>query len=1310
MPIQAGNIIIATPDGKLQFYPSESLYNETSSAPSIPAEYEIQVPITLQHFSSSLLNSEISRSGLNNDPIVEPFIRLTLLTGSFTGEDPEELIIRFFTESHFNPNKIDEGFFDNPSFGLDVDPQSASLYFTASLTSSRVRYHDILVENTILSKGDENAFKVRNKISDAITSSKYFINGDISQSNFGFNTSSIYYSRIKGATIAPFFHTGSMHADSGSGFKAKTVNSGSGTSLNFSEAYVMSEASSSFSIETDPNDGNSIIFNIGTSSLGYVKGAGETLKDPTKLYFSGSGRIGFGTKDPEADIDFRAESFLIQKPGTRKGLQVNDEGNIESFNKDAASSATGSEFILKYSRGTAITAVNINDIVGETVVENDEEAVLYLDSLGPDEKTRILNEMERAGLTSLPSVGDTIGSLRFVAESGSVGFNDRTTGEAASISTKVHSSDATGVRGDLIFSVADQTGTSVQRMILDAGDAHEISGSLSIGGTTTTAGNLRIDGAGGNQMFQVSRYGANSADQKIGQLRLYDDGNTKLRFSAKGQSFITATNDGTHTTGARLGIETTDPKVELEVIGDISASGTITGLTGSFTKGIINLPSATANEKIFQVQKAGSNVFYVDEDGDGVFGGVIEFKNYIYGSNGNTFVGGRQDLVLGMNWNNDEDGTSIKFTKNELNNSPSNTLMLISSSGNVGIGTTTPSQKLEVNGNIALTGNEQWIGNSANNSANKIKFFGSSDTMDLITGDSSAYDGWDFLSGTTSRVRITRLGNVGIGTTGPGEKLEVVGNISASGDLYGDDLILGTGRITTANTHIDYSGTPLTGITNITASGDISASGNVLADWAVANRVYIGPHAASARLTFDDTSVVNNMGLLNQGHITASGDISSSGTVKADKFTGIFIGAFSGSGQIDHDSTTNFVANEHIDHSGVTITAGDGLTGGGTIAATRTLNVVGGTGVTANANDIAIGQDVALDADVTFGTVTSAGSEVTSDGNAFVRISTTNSSTNRQVGLILSSSVNGLNYTLGLNREKDSFYIGAQSLGVPSPLFELDSVGNITASGNISSSGDLYGSNATIAGTLYLGGENRIDYNNDDIRFIDTGINVVGGHITASANISASGHIITNTLRGSTSGDQSGSLTLSGSLTFKANIAKPSVSASTLFVHKELNHTADDTDLRYSNSGLTPSFGFFSMDGSGTDDSNENPFGKGAGSVTSTTHNMTHTFVNGSEGVRAYIHLDGIYKIHGTLICESSTVITNAEISLRKDGSDVFATTIAVHSSVDPVERSFLGVTTVDSGSYIDVTLGTPSSAGNLNMKAGSTFMVERLA
>jgi hypothetical protein len=44
-------------------------------------------------------------------------------------------------------------------------------------------------------------------------------------------------------------------------------------------------------------------------------------------------------------------------------------------------------------------------------------------------------------------------------------------------------------------------------------------------------------------------------------------------------------------------------------------------------------------------------------------------------------------------------------------------------------------------------------------------------------------------------------------------------------------------------------------------------------------------------------------------------------------------------GNIDHNSLSNYDANRHIDHTAVSITAGTGLSGGGTIAANRTLNV-----------------------------------------------------------------------------------------------------------------------------------------------------------------------------------------------------------------------------------------------------------------------------------------------------------------------------------------------------------------------------------
>lgn len=65
-------------------------------------------------------------------------------------------------------------------------------------------------------------------------------------------------------------------------------------------------------------------------------------------------------------------------------------------------------------------------------------------------------------------------------------------------------------------------------------------------------------------------------------------------------------------------------------------------------------------------------------------------------------------------------------------------------------------------------------------------------------------------------------------------------------------------------------------------------------------------------------------------------------------------GIVSSSAQIDHDTTTNFVSNEHIDHSTVSITSGNGLTGGGDITTSRTIAVGAGTHITVNADDVAV--------------------------------------------------------------------------------------------------------------------------------------------------------------------------------------------------------------------------------------------------------------------------------------------------------------------------------------------------------------------
>jgi len=98
------------------------------------------------------------------------------------------------------------------------------------------------------------------------------------------------------------------------------------------------------------------------------------------------------------------------------------------------------------------------------------------------------------------------------------------------------------------------------------------------------------------------------------------------------------------------------------------------------------------------------------------------------------------------------------------------------------------------------------------------------------------------------------------------------------------------------------------------------------------------------------------------GDIQALADPNADTVLGWDDSAGAAIGFTAGAGivfstttlTVNHNAATNYVADEHVAHTGVTVTAGTGLTGGGTIDSTITLNVIGGSGITANANDIAI--------------------------------------------------------------------------------------------------------------------------------------------------------------------------------------------------------------------------------------------------------------------------------------------------------------------------------------------------------------------
>ncbi len=232
--------------------------------------------------------------------------------------------------------------------------------------------------------------------------------------------------------------------------------------------------------------------------------------------------------------------------------------------------------------------------------------------------------------------------------------------------------------------------------------------------------------------------------------------------------------------------------------------------------------------------------------------------------------------------------------------------------------------------------------------------------------------------------------NVGIGESNPNVPLEVIGSVSSSAsgsflnvkasnnvnatNLYGTILTATQATIDhdslanfVANEHIDHSGVTITAGDGLSGGGTIASTRTLAVDATVLRTTGDSVISSSAQLSDDISGSLSTAAVVGLGAGIISGSSSNSSLTTAIVGEGASI--VSASAMVDHDSTTNFVANEHINHTSVTLTAGDGLTGGGTIASNRTFAVGQGTGVTVNANDVAIGQAVETDSNVQFANI-----------------------------------------------------------------------------------------------------------------------------------------------------------------------------------------------------------------------------------------------------------------------------------------------------------------------------------------------------
>ncbi len=205
-------------------------------------------------------------------------------------------------------------------------------------------------------------------------------------------------------------------------------------------------------------------------------------------------------------------------------------------------------------------------------------------------------------------------------------------------------------------------------------------------------------------------------------------------------------------------------------------------------------------------------------------------------------------------------GSTLQFgTSNNYTTGITNTAMAIDPSGNVGIGTAAPSHRLEV---VTASGDSVGALRSASGGAGLQRLIGSNGTFAafnaLVSTDSGGQQHWYVggngtqntitfqTNGANERMRIDANGNVGIGTTSGGQRLDVSGtSVVGRFNSSNNNNVLAISSFGTIGGYLGANGTNL-------IFGD--ASGNERMRLDASGNVGIGTSSPSQRLTVNGAS------------------------------------------------------------------------------------------------------------------------------------------------------------------------------------------------------------------------------------------------------------------------------------------------------------------------------------------------------------------------------------------------------------------------------------------------------------------------
>lgn len=657
--------------------------------------------------------------------------------------------------------------------------------------------------------------------------------------------------------------------------------------------------------------------------------------------------------------------------------------------------------------------------------------------------------------------------------------------------------------GEQIYSEANTfitAGFTVQGFVTILGDSWQ-QGNSDIVGDLTVSGDARFGGPTGNSVIEIIAQNSGASlikfrDQSaVAGSISYWNTDESIRIAGKGSDTEIARFDS----DGNLGIGTNTPIGKLHIDGGILLSG---NTTDHFFAGAGQAGIASATNSIF-----------IFNSGDG----ATDYSTIIF----NDGIGGADGSFRYYSANN------IMQFRGMGDNSE---MARFTSSGDLGIGTTTPQGKLDVagdayvSGNIISTGGILLSGNTASSisingtqvSSTGTGYLGVLDeTLDLV-GSVSYQNSNDFLAfngkGNNSYMGgFTSTGNMGINVPEGNidERLVVGGNAKATNLISTANTNVGL-DLHVANTTYIQGDLFVFGTTNLSSNATLNISEGVIEDLDVLNSFELHPDARVGSSLIPDTTATYNLGTsslrwndlyatsitattlsgsLNWNNVTnrpdpvitvtLTGDVTGSGSATLTDLgngTASFATTIApNSVTLGTDTTGNYLAN-------VAAGAGISVTGATGEGATRTI----AHGDTSSAANVAIDnsggvvlQDFALNFD-TYGHVISHSSQSVNLDSRYAQnvFSTVNAGGTNLVADSLTDTLNvvgGSGINISGTAGSDTLTIASTDTLASVTSRGSSTTGAITVNGNITGSGGI-----SVSGDAVIGdgaGEQTITMN-----------------------------------------------------------------------------------------------------------------------------------------------------------------------------------------------------------------------------------------